>query len=124
MREGVTSGLNAEAAAVLSAYGQRMASVAVRSESLDALRRGVVAVALAEGRLGDYRDSLFVLSAINDSASLTGTSLEAVIDDVQSLLPSAGRESLRKFDQYRERDKRIEAFGIRRSGTGETFLYV
>jgi hypothetical protein len=124
VRDDMANGLNADAAAVLSAYGQRMASVAVRSHSLDALRRGVVGAALAEGLLDDHRDNLFVLSAMNDSASLIGISLGAIIDDVQSLLPSVGREALRQFDQYRDRDKRIEAFGIRRSGAGETFLYV
>ncbi|MEW2810859.1 hypothetical protein AB0929_27755 [Streptomyces massasporeus] len=111
------------AAGVLSAYGQRMASVAVRNGDIDALRRGVVATGLAEGRLDDPRDNLFVLAAVNDSASLLGTTLRAVIDDVKRILPPAGVAGLQHFDQYADRDKSIESYGIRRCGSGQEFLY-
>ncbi|GAA4027029.1 hypothetical protein GCM10022232_85920 [Streptomyces plumbiresistens] len=124
VRENLVNGLSGQPAAVLSAYGQRMASVAVRTGSVEALRRGIVAIGLAEGRLDDPRDNLFVLAAANDSASLIGTSLGRVIDDIQDALPPVGLRALRAFEGYRESDKSIEAMGIRRSGAGPDFLYV
>ncbi|MEU6378383.1 hypothetical protein [Streptomyces sp. NPDC046909] len=123
-REGMLDAVGDRTAGVLSAYGQRMASMAVRTGALTDLRRGVVGVGMAEGRLQDYRDNLFVLSAINDSASLIGTSLGKVIDGLKDLLPPAGLAALRAFDRRVERDKSLEAFGLGRSGTGESFLYV
>ncbi|MFJ7073522.1 hypothetical protein [Streptomyces sp. NPDC098781] len=123
-RQALIDGLGERAAGVLSAYGQRMASVAVRIRSVDALRRGAVAVALAEGFLEDRRDNLFVLAAVHDSASLIGTSLAEVIDDVKALLPPVGLAALHEFEQREERDKSLAALGIRRSGTGQDFLYL
>ncbi|MFE5753834.1 hypothetical protein ACFQ7M_38280 [Streptomyces massasporeus] len=100
-----------------------MASVAVRTGDIDTLRRGVVATGLAEGRLEDPRNNLFVLAAVNDSASLLGTTLQAVIDDVKGLLPSAGVAGLQQFAQYEDSQKSIETYRIRRCGSGQDFLY-
>ncbi|MFF7769034.1 hypothetical protein ACFZC7_21275 [Streptomyces massasporeus] len=123
VRDTVVSDVHGRSAGVLSAYGQRMASVAVRTGDIDALRRGVVATGLAEGRLEDPRDNLFVLAAVNDSASLLGTTLQAVIDEVKGLLPPAGIAGLQQFAQYADNEKSIEAFHIRRCGSGQDFLY-
>ncbi|MFF7043803.1 hypothetical protein ACIP4T_09310 [Streptomyces massasporeus] len=123
VRDAIVSDVHGRPAGVLSAYGQRMASVAVRTGDIDALRRGVVATGLAEGRLDDPRDNLFVLAAVNDSASLLGTTLQAVIDEVKGLLPPAGVDGLQQFTQYADSEKAIEAFHIRRCGSGQDFLY-
>ncbi|MFH9888020.1 hypothetical protein ACH4OQ_38250 [Streptomyces luteogriseus] len=123
VRNTMVNEVHGRAAGVLSAYGQRMASVAVRTGDIDALRRGVVATGLAEGRLDDPRNNLFVLAAVNDSASLLGTTLQAVIDDVKGLLPPAGVAGLQQFVHYEDSEKSIEAFHIRRCGSGQDFLY-
>ncbi|MEV5107551.1 hypothetical protein ACFQ7G_19800 [Streptomyces massasporeus] len=123
VRDTTVDDVDGRVAGVLSAYGQRMASVAVRTGDIAALRRGVVATGLAEGRLEDPRDNLFVLAAVNDSASLLGTTLQAVIDDVKDLLPSAGVAGLQQFARYEDSQKSIEAFHIRRCGSGQDFLY-
>lgn len=115
--------LRGRPASVLSLYGQRMASMAVRTGSVDPLRRGVVSVGMAEGRLDDYRTNLFVLSTINDAASLISTTLGKIIDGLKYVLPSASLEALRAFDQRDERGKSLSAFGRRRQGSGEDFLY-
>ncbi len=115
--------MSQRAAAVLSAYGQRMASVAVRTRSPEPLRNGLIAVGLAEEHLEDPRDNLFVLATINDSASLIGTPFHGLVTEVSPFLPPSGVEVLREFDQRQDRDKSIESMGIRRTGTGETFLY-
>jgi hypothetical protein len=122
VRDTIVSDVHGRVAGVLSAYGQRMASVAVRTGDIDALRRGVVATGLTGGRLEDPRDNLFVLAAVNDSASLLGTTLQ-VIDDVKGLLPPAGVAGLQQFSQYEDSEKSIEAFHIRRCGSGQDFLY-
>ncbi|UXX98074.1 hypothetical protein N7U49_48145 (plasmid) [Streptomyces sp. AD2-2] len=74
--------MSQRAAAVLSAYGQRMASVAVRTRSPEPLRNGLIAVGLAEEHLEDPRDNLFVLATINDSASLIGTPFHGLVTEV------------------------------------------
>ncbi|WOT40585.1 hypothetical protein [Streptomyces coeruleorubidus] len=123
VRDAIVGDVHGRPAEVLSAYGQRMASVAVRTGGIDALRRGVVAIGLAEGRLDDPRNNLFVLAAVNDSASLLGTTLQAVIDDVKGLLPPAGVAGLQQFALYADSEKSIEAYGIRRCGSGQDFFY-
>ncbi len=111
------------AAGVLSAYGQRMASVAVRAQSPEPLRRGLVAIGLAEAHLEDPRNNLYGLAALHDGASLIGTPLTDLIAEVSRLLPPSGRAALRDFDEREDRHKSIEAMRIRRTGAGETFLY-
>ncbi|MFE5813124.1 hypothetical protein ACFQ6S_06915 [Streptomyces sp. NPDC056479] len=101
-----------------------MASVAVRTRSVDVLRRGIIAIALAEGHLDDPRDNLFVLAAANDSTTLIGTSLARVTDDAKGLLPPVGLAALQAFEQRHESDKSLKAMGIRTSGDGQGFLYV
>ncbi|WP_261994374.1 MULTISPECIES: hypothetical protein [unclassified Streptomyces] len=116
--------VNGHVAAVFSAYGQRMASIAVRTRSVEALGRGLVAVGLAEGHLDDPRDNLFVLAAVNDAASLIGTSLHRLIIDKQGLLPSDGLAGIQDFDRRKTSEKSIESMGIRRVGDEQSFLYV
>lgn len=115
--------LGRRTAGVLSAYGQRMASVAVRTRSPEPLRRGLVAIGLAEAHLEDPRNNMYGLAALHDGASLIGTPLTALIAEVSPLLPPSGVAALRAFDRSQDRDKTIEAMGIRRTGEGETFLY-
>ncbi|MER6835301.1 hypothetical protein ABT320_15180 [Streptomyces cellulosae] len=122
-RQRMIDDLDGRSASVLSAYGQRMASTAARAGSTEALHRGLIAVGMAEERLNDARENLYPLAAINDSASLIGTSLRKLITDVSEFLPSASVDKLRKFDQRQEQDKSLEAMGLRRFGSGQEFLY-
>ncbi|XUL87812.1 hypothetical protein ACQ86D_14955 [Streptomyces galilaeus] len=115
--------LGRRAAGVLSAYGQRMASVVVRTRAPEPLRRGLVAVGLAEAHLDDPRDNLYGLAALHDSASLIGTPFSGLITEVSRYLPPSGLAALHDFDGRQDREKSIEAMGIRRTGEGETFLY-
>ncbi|MFC8520616.1 hypothetical protein [Streptomyces sp. NPDC057257] len=123
LRQKMADAVDGRAAAVLSAYGQRMASMAVRTLSVGPLRRGLVAVSLAEGRLEQPYDNLFVLAALNDAAALVGTTLHAVLADVARVLPPAGHAAIQEFDRRQDRDKSLEAMGLSRTGTGPTFLY-
>ncbi|MGW3122801.1 hypothetical protein ACWDBW_37760 [Streptomyces sp. NPDC001107] len=123
VRQKMVEGVDRSAAATLSAYGQRMASSAVRTMSVEPLKRGLVAVSLAEGRLDQPYDNLFVLAALNDGATLIGTTLQSLLADVARVMPQAGSKAIQDFDQRQERDKSLESMGLRRTGSGQTFLY-
>ncbi|WP_234341729.1 hypothetical protein [Streptomyces sp. NRRL S-646] len=122
-RQKMAEGVDRRAAAILSAYGQRMASTAVRTISVEPLKRGLVAVSLAEGRLDQPYDNLFVLAALNDGATLVGTTLQTLLADVARVAPQAGLKAIQDFDQRQDRDKSLESMGLRRTGSGQTFLY-
>ena len=111
-------------AGVLSAYGQRMAAVAVRAQSPVVLERALLAVGIAQGRLQDPRDNLYPLAAINHSATLLGTDLGQVIDRVATLLPAPAVQALRAFASRAERDKSLRAMGLGTAGQGAEFRYV
>ncbi|MFF4472905.1 hypothetical protein ACFYZ3_25470 [Streptomyces sp. NPDC001599] len=123
VRQRAIDDLGTRSASVLSVYGQRMASAAVRAGSVDTLRRGLVAVGMAQARLGDARENLYPLAALNDAAALLGTSLRTLITDVSDSLPSSVVDELRAFDQRQEQDKSLEGMGLRRLGSGQTLLY-
>ncbi|MYS76765.1 hypothetical protein GTY88_41035 [Streptomyces sp. SID5926] len=122
-RQRAIDDLNTRSASVLSVYGQRMASAAVRTGSVDTLRRGLVAVGMAQVRLGDARENLYPLVALNDAASLLGTSLRSLITEVSDSLPPSATDELRAFDQRQEQDRSLDSMGLRRLGSGQTFLY-
>ncbi|GGL65133.1 hypothetical protein GCM10010095_57710 [Streptomyces anthocyanicus] len=123
VRQRAIDDLDTRGASVLSVYGQRMASAAVRAGSVDTLRRGLVAVGMAQARLRDARENLYPLAALHDAASLLGTSLRNLITEVSDSLPTSAVEELRAFDQRQEPDKSLAAMGLRRLGGGQTLLY-
>src|SRR6185437_8827110 len=57
------------AASVLCAYGERIAAMAIRSNSLEPLRDALLAVGIARMRLDDWRDSVYPLATVNHSRS-------------------------------------------------------
>jgi hypothetical protein len=122
-RQAIVSDMQPRAASVLSAYGERMAAIAVRSQSVEPLQRGLVAMGMAEGRLEDNRTNLYVLAAVNHSAVTIGSDLTTVIDGIASELPEAALAGFRRFTERSERDKSLQAFGLGVVGTGGTFKY-
>lgn len=111
-------------AGVLSAYGQRMAAVAVRAQSPAVLERALVAVGMAHSRLEDPRDNLYPLAAINHSATLLGTELGQLIDRVATALPDPAVQALRDFASRADQDKSLRAMGLGTTGQGVEFSYV
>jgi hypothetical protein len=116
--------LDLDIGGVLSVYGERMAAIAVRTRSSDPLRRGLVAMGLAEGHLEDFRDNLIVLAAVNHSAITIGTELSRLLDDVAADLPERALEGFRDFVRRPERDKSLQSMGLGIRGVGESFRYV
>jgi hypothetical protein len=123
VRKAMLGALDPGVAAVLSVYGERMAAVAVRSRSAAPLRRGLVAMGMAEGALADSRENLIVLAAVNHSADTIGTELSRLLDELAPDLPERALVSFRAFTGRNERDKSLEAMGLRTVGAGESFRY-
>ncbi len=115
--------LDQRAAGVLSVYGERMAAIAVRTRSPDPLRRGTVAMGMADGLLEDARANLIVLAAVNHSAIMIGTSLSRLIDEVADDLPEPAAAGFRAFANRSERDKSLQAMGLGTVGTEDRFRY-
>jgi hypothetical protein len=123
-RQAMTNDLGPRVAGVLSAYGERMAAMAVRTRSAEPLRRGLVAMGVAEEHLDDSRTNLIVLGAVNHSAKTIGTDLATIIDDVAADLPARVLGTFRTFDSRSERDKSLQAMGLGTQGVGDSFRYV
>jgi hypothetical protein len=111
------------AAGVLSAFGQRAASMAVRKQSAEVLLSGLIAMGMADGRLEDYRYNLIVLAAVNDSADRLGRSLGELVDVVGPDLPVGAEATFRDFVAREPRHKSLEAMRLHIIGSGDSFLY-
>jgi hypothetical protein len=118
------SALSPRAASVLSAFGERMAAVAVRTRSPEHLRLGLVGMGLADARLEDPRMNLRILAAVNHSAEEIGTSLVELLNEVASDLPPEALKTFLLFTQRSDRDKSLSAMGLGTWGSGEDFQYV
>ena len=123
-RREMAENLQPRAAGVLSAYGQRMAAVAVRTGAVEPLRDGLVAMGVAEARLSDARDNLIVLAAVNHSAELLGTDLATLVDEIADEVPAAASAGFRDFAARQPQHKSLKSMGLRIWGQGESFLYV
>jgi hypothetical protein len=122
-RSQILDAITPRVAGVLSAYGQRAASMAVRTQSVDTLMQGIVGMGMADGRLDDYRNNLIVLAAVNHSADTLGRSLGELIDAVQSDLTAGAQVTFRDFAARAPRDKSLRGMGLHAIGSGESFLY-
>jgi hypothetical protein len=102
----------------------RLAVVAVRSESTAPLRMGLLAVGLAVGRV-DYPDVHYGMSKLDHSARLLGVDLADFVGDVADFLPEEG---LTFISEWLTRDDRgpelIKGMGYAAQGSGADFNYV
>jgi hypothetical protein len=115
--------VTARSAGVLCAYAERLAAVAVRAGSVEPLHDALVAVGMAVEALDDDRDHLYPLAAVNHTAAMLGVTLAALVDSVANELTPAALARLRAFDEREERDRSLEAFGLRTDGSGHEFRY-
>ncbi|MFY1668877.1 hypothetical protein ACN27G_02800 [Plantactinospora sp. WMMB334] len=111
------------AAGVLSAYGQRMAAIAVRTGSVLPLRRAVVALGMADARLPDPRDNLVVLAAVSHSARILGSTLSRILDDVRRHLPEPAHATFRAFVAGNAGHDSLSAMGLAAYGSTDDFRY-
>ncbi|MEZ0113262.1 hypothetical protein ABH920_007292 [Catenulispora sp. EB89] len=124
VREAIVNAVDARVAGVLSAFGQRMAVVAVRRNSSEPLTLGLVAAGISNPLLEDPRDNLRVLAALNDAAERVGQQLTDVLRRVRNDVPDASFRDFMSFCERTPRDKSLRAMGMGAAGVGEAFLYV
>lgn len=122
-RQEILDAVQPRAAGVLCVFGERMATMAVRTGSTAPLHRGIVGMGMAERTLDDPRDSLFVLATVNHSATTLGTSITRLATDMRRYLPEPAYESFLAFDRRTERDKSLPAFGLAACGSGAELRY-
>jgi len=120
----VLDAIQPRAAGVLSAYGQRMAVMAVRNSSSELLTLGVVAAGIGQPMLSDRRDNLRVLAALNDAAERVGQHLADILRDVRGDIPGAAYSDFTSFCERSARDKSIASMGMGVAGSGSDFHYV
>lgn len=125
-RRATAESVQPRAAGVLSAYGQRMAAMAVRTGSKEPLLNALVGVGLAQARLQDPRGNLIVLAAVNHAAdTVVGqNALGGLVDEVAGVLPAASATVLRTFADRPAHAKSLPSMGLQGWGDREHFLYV
>jgi hypothetical protein len=110
---------------VLSVFGHRTAVESVRSSSLDVLRQGFLAIAVAIDLDGDMREVFRSLAPLFHSARLLNVTDEEILSSLRPWGASAmSVEEIRRFSERPENAKSISAMGIREEGFGEQFRYV
>ena len=110
-------------AGLLSIYGERMAAIAVRTNSAAPLHDGLTAMALAETRLEDYRDNIMVLATINHAAETIGILPTSLVADLRDLFPASILDHFRHFFAQGPRRKSLEAMRLKTYGNGDDFRY-
>lgn len=115
--------ISEEPASVIEIFGERQAVVAVRTGSLEPIRRGLVAVGIAFPQ-GDYRETLMGLSKLDHSALLLDADLADLFDDVSALLPESARNFIADYLTKADRGPSfIKSMGYGAYGSGADFVY-
>lgn len=96
---------------VLSAFAERMASLAVREKSREALRDGLSAEQLALAVVGDYRDSLPALSLLFRASELIGADPAMEFAAVAAVAGSPDDQPLLDFAGRDQEDRSLESMG-------------
>ncbi|MFE6022748.1 hypothetical protein ACFQ6O_40590 [Streptomyces sp. NPDC056441] len=123
-RHEILGTVSTRAAGVLSAYGERMAAVGVRTGSEAPLGRALVAMGMADGNLEDSRDNLIVLAAVNHSAAVIESSLDQILAKVAQFIPDPALVNFQAFARREESDKSLWSMGLGVVGAGASFRYV
>ena len=119
--ESIIERVSGDNARVLGLFAERMASLAVRQNSIEPVKDGLLAL-LIYSRTEDPRDVLLVLSLLHDAAIKTAGAAQAVFSDVSSII--GGADLLNDFLSRSDEDKSIDAMGYEESKNEEGFLYV
>jgi hypothetical protein len=103
-------------------FAERMAALAVRENSVDRLRDGLLSIAMEQFRF-DLREDLMVMSLLYNSAKKIGADPDAVFMSVcPAVAPQVARE-LQKFVSRPAELKSIAAMGYREIDDAAGFRY-
>jgi hypothetical protein len=115
--------LSEEHGTVLSAFAERMASLAVRATSLKALREGLSAEQLALAVVGDYRDSLPVLSLLFRATEILGEEPTVEFVAAAVLANPPDNRPLLDFLMRDDEDRSLVSMGYIEDHDGEGFRF-
>ncbi len=117
------AGLSGEHATVLSAFAERMATLAVRQGATEPLTPGLHAAAVALAAADDRRDVLPVLALLYRAAELTGADPRAAFAGAARDLPPAIADPVLGFAARSHEDRSLDAMGYveRHDPTGFRF---
>jgi hypothetical protein len=116
----VSDGVTGDEARVLGLYAERMASLAVRENSVNRIKQGLMALSIY-ARTEDPRDVLLVLSLLHDASVKTSGNPKQVFNEVNAVFGET--VLLSEFLNRSDEDKSIDAMGYEESKTTEGFLY-
>ena len=116
----IADGVSGDDARVLGFFAERMASLAVRENSIAHLKQGVVAL-LIYAQTEDPRDVVLVLSLLHDAGIKISGNPKQVFNEVSSVIGDA--QLLSGFLARSDEDKSINAMGYEESESSEGFLY-
>ena len=117
----IADGVAGDEARVLGLFAERMASLAVRENSIEPVKQGLLAL-LLYARTEDPRDVLLVLSLLHDAVIKTSGTPKSVFAEISSIIGDAG--FLNDFLNRSDEDKSIDSMGYKESKNEEGFLYV
>ncbi|MFG2055215.1 hypothetical protein ACGFI9_14410 [Micromonospora sp. NPDC048930] len=108
---------------VLGAFAERAASLAVRERSMDDLRTGLFAAALAQAASADERDVLPALALLYRAAERIGA--EPAVEFASAAERyGRGADSLARFIRRAPEDRTPEAMGFEEVNDGKDFTFV
>ena len=116
-RAGVRAAIHLDHAQTLGAYGERMATLAVRERSVDLLGRGLLA-AMLRGSCPkeDLRDVLVGIAPLQHSAERLGVDPEDEFERAAAVAGPDTPSELRDFPRRAPRDRSLAAFHLRLTG--------
>jgi len=120
-QEVISDGITGDDARILGFFAERMASLAVRENSVERVSQGLSAL-LLYARTEDPRDVLLVLSLLHDAAIKTSRTPKKVFEEASLIFGGTGL--LADFLNRSDEDKSIDAMGYKESKNEEGFLYV
>lgn len=111
-----------EQAAVLRAFSERMATLAVRNSDRHLLFLGLLALGIDGGSV-DWREDILLLALHFDAAKKVGFEPDEVFSEAGKLLPSRVSEVLTAFLNRSPEDQSLEAMGYEESSDESGFRY-
>lgn len=120
LREGKKAELTDSQKLTLSAYSERIVTLAVRQKNVNILVLGLISLGLGVSR-SDQRNELPILSLYHDAALRIGSSPASVFKDAAAIL---GENVFGAFLSRNEADKSIDAMGYQAHFDDSGFRYV
>lgn len=123
-RESIAKAITSQHRDTVLAFAERMASYAVRSGSVEALRDAALAYALQLGAGGDERDALPVLALLYDAALRLKQPPAELFDGAGSLVGERPRKAFAAFLARNDHDKSLAAMLYTVGADADGFRYV